>query len=292
MTAGIDTVCDAGDLRRLVEDWRADGLRVGFVPTMGALHAGHLSLVDLARQSCDRVIVSIFVNPRQFGPGEDLDTYPRDEARDREKLAAAGADLLYMPRLSDIYPAGFSTRVEVQGLSEVLCGCSRPHFFAGVATVVLKLFLQTRPDVAVFGEKDYQQLLVIRALVGDLELPIEIVAGPTVRESDGVAMSSRNDYLTSAERAVAPELFRTISVVADGIAAGHDIGEAVAAGIARLRSAGFDIDYLEVRNAESLAPLAALEGRPARVFAAATLGRTRLIDNVAVTRPAPPAYGP
>ncbi|GAB4234309.1 MAG: pantoate--beta-alanine ligase [Methyloligellaceae bacterium] len=264
--------------------WQREGQRVGFVPTMGALHEGHLSLVRIAAQQCERCVVSIFINPKQFAAHEDLDTYPRDEASDIEKLARLNTDLIYMPAVDSIYPPGFSTRVEVDGLTGVLCGKSRPHFFTGVATVVAKLLIQCLPDIAVFGEKDYQQLLVVRQMVRDLDIPVEIVGGPIIREEDGLAMSSRNAYLTKAERKLAPMLHATISRMAAAIGGGAGIREELAKARSDLTKAGFVIDYLEVRDAETLESVADAALRPARVFAAALLGKTRLIDNVPVPR--------
>ncbi len=273
------------DLRRAVAGWRREGSDIGLVPTMGALHDGHLALVRTARAAHGRVVATIFVNPTQFGPGEDFETYPRDEASDLAKLDAHGTDLVFIPPADEMYPEGFSTTVTVAGVSEGLCGDHRPGHFAGVATVVTKLLLQTLPDVAYFGEKDYQQLIVIRRLARDLDIPVEIAGVPTVREPDGLALSSRNAYLTEAERRVAPHLNRVLREVARTVAAGGDVAAATSAGLAALRAAGFDgVDYLEVRDAETLAPVRRLAG-PARVLAAVRLGRTRLIDNEPVPLP-------
>lgn len=276
-----------GDLRNRVSAWRRAGARIALVPTMGALHQGHLSLIAIARRRADKVITSLFINPAQFGPSEDYAAYPRDEEGDRRKLAQAGTDLLYAPDVASMYPPGFSTRIEVGGVSQGLCGASRPHHFAGVATVVAKLFLQSQPDVAVFGEKDYQQLLVIRRLAADLDFPIEIIGAPIVREADGLAMSSRNAYLSASERAVAPQIHLTLREMVRELATGRTVEEAVRTGRARLESAGFAVDYLEARHAETLAPLVGVLPRnaPARIFVAATLGRTRLIDNMSLTNP-------
>jgi len=275
---------DVGALREMVRGWRAEGLRVALVPTMGALHAGHLSLVRLALARADRVVASIFVNPTQFGPAEDFGAYPRGEAEDAARLASVGCHLLYAPDAAAMYPPGFSTAVTVAGVSEGLCGDSRPGHFQGVATVVAKLLLQALPDLAVFGEKDFQQLQVIRRLVADLDIPVAVLGGPTVRESDGLALSSRNAYLTPAERAMAPTLFRVLTEVAAVLATGEPAGPPLAVGRARLEAAGFGpVEYLEVRDAATLAPLEAVPtGRSARLLAAARLGRTRLIDNVPV----------
>jgi len=275
---------DTASLRRSVADWRAAGLRVGLVPTMGALHAGHLSLVKLALDQADRVVASIFVNPTQFGPTEDFAAYPRTEAEDAAKLAAAGCHLLYAPDAATMYPAGFATAVTVEGVSRGLCGDHRPGHFQGVATVVTKLLLQALPDVAVFGEKDYQQLQVIRRLVTDLDMPVAVVGGPTVREADGLALSSRNAYLTAAERAVAPALYRVMTGIAEALTLGHSPAPLLDEGIRRLLAAGFaEVEYLELRDADTLMPLDAWSiDRPGRLLAAARLGRTRLIDNVPV----------
>ena len=271
-------------LRAQVRAWRAAGERVGFAPTMGALHEGHLSLVRLAREHADRVVVSLFVNPTQFGPNEDFDAYPRSETRDAELLGGVGCDLLFAPGVAEMYPPDFSTTVTVSGVSEPLDGAARPGHFEGVATVVSKLLNQCGPDVAVFGEKDYQQLQVIRRLVRDLDLPVEIVGAPTARANDGLALSSRNAYLTPAEREVAPVLARALQAARERLRAGAPVAEAEAEAVAALAAAGFGpIDYVEVRAAEDLArlgpgPITA----PARILAAARLGKTRLIDNIAV----------
>jgi pantoate--beta-alanine ligase len=257
---------------------------------MGALHRGHLELVRLAKARCGRAVVSIFVNPTQFSPHEDFERYPRDEAGDLAKLAAVGCDLVWAPDSSLMYPPGFATRVIPSGAAEGLEGEFRPHFFAGVATVCCKLFTQVAPDIAVFGEKDYQQLIVVRQMVRDLDLPLEIVALPTVREPDGLALSSRNAYLLPAERTLAPMLHRAICRVAEVAAEGGIVAGAMAEGRAGLEAAGFRVDYLEVRDAETLRPVApGSRQRPLRVLAAAWLGKTRLIDNVGVQHPLPPA---
>jgi pantoate--beta-alanine ligase len=269
-------------LREVVRGWRADGASVGLVPTMGALHQGHLSLVRRALALTDRVCVTLFVNPKQFSPNEDLDRYPRDEAADAAMLQAEGAHLLFAPPLAEVYAPGFATSVTVAGLSEGLCGDFRPDFFRGVATVVTKLLMQSLPDVAMFGEKDYQQLQVVKRLVRDLDIPVRIEAGPTVREPDGLPMASRNAYLSAAERRVAPALYRTLVVLGEAVAGGTPVAEALAHGRKALLQAGFDrVEYLEVRDAETLQPLERVR-RPARALAAAWLGATRLIDNVAV----------
>ncbi len=273
------------DLRWQVFAWRAEGLRVGLVPTMGALHEGHLSLVRLALESADRVVVSLFVNPAQFAPTEDFASYPRGEDRDREMLAEAGCHLLYAPDATEIYPPGFSTTVTVGGVSAPLEGERRPQFFGGVATVVTKLFNQVAPDVAVFGEKDYQQLQVIRRLVRDLDLPVQIIGAPTRRAEDGLALSSRNAYLSADERVVAGKLNVIMAQMARSVAAGGAVITAEAMAADALRAAGFDsIDYIEVRHAEDLSTLGPgpIGDSPARVLAAVKIGKTRLIDNIAV----------
>ncbi len=281
----IPIVRTVEDLRAAVAVWRAEGLSVGFAPTMGALHEGHLSLVRLAKERCDRCVASVFVNPAQFGPGEDLDAYPRDEAGDAAKLSGAGCELLYAPTPDVIYPHGFVTTVTVSGVSEGLCGASRPGHFAGVATVVAKLLNQVRPDTAVFGEKDYQQLQVIKRMAADLDLGVEIAGVPTQRETDGLALSSRNAYLDEGQRLVAAQLNVILRQAAESLGGGARVDETVSEAVRALNDAGFErIDYLEVRAADGLAPqgpgpIDALS----RVFAAVFLGKTRLIDNIAVS---------
>jgi pantoate--beta-alanine ligase len=280
----VEIVRTVADLRARVAAWRAGGARVGLVPTMGALHAGHLSLLDMARTRARRVVATIFVNPAQFAPSEDLAAYPRDEAGDAALLRGAGCDLLFAPDVSAMYPPGFATEVRVLGVSAPLDGAARPGHFDGVALIVTKLLNQAQADVAVFGEKDWQQLAVIRRLAADLDIPTAILGAPTVREADGLALSSRNRYLTPAERAVAPALHRAILAAASRIAAGAEPGAACAEAAGAIEAAGFARpDYVEARTAESLEPLVAHDpATPARVFAAARLGRARLIDNVAV----------
>ena len=248
---------------------------------MGALHEGHLSLVRLARARTDRVVVSLFVNPTQFAAGEDFQTYPRDEARDAALLSQAGCDLLYGPEADEIYPRGFCTAIAVGDIAAPMEGAARPHHFAGVATVVAKLLIQAAPDIAVFGEKDYQQLQVIRRMVRDLDLPVEIVGAPIVRDADGLALSSRNAYLTPAQRRVAPALNVALLQAAKAVGSGGHIAPAEAAGRRALTAAGFDaVDYFEVRRADDLGRLGpGPTDVPARVLAAARLGKTRLIDN-------------
>ncbi|MGZ6049578.1 MAG: pantoate--beta-alanine ligase [Phenylobacterium sp.] len=285
MAAPLAIVRTVADLRAQVSTWRAGRERVALTPTMGALHEGHLSLVRLGRERADRVVTSVFVNPTQFAPHEDFDAYPRDEARDAALLAEAGCDLLYAPGVAEMYAPGFSTTVTVAGVSAPLEGEVRPTHFAGVATVVAKLLIQAAPDVAVFGEKDYQQLQVIRRMAADLDLPVEIVGAPIVREPDGLALSSRNAYLTAAERPVAGQLNRVLAETAERLRTGVAVAEAEARARQALEAAGFArVDYVEARDPHDLSrfgpgPIAG----PARLLAAAVVGRTRLIDNLAVS---------
>ncbi len=270
------------EVRARVAEWRKTGLSVALVPTMGALHDGHLTLVRTALKAADRAVVSIFVNPTQFGPNEDFAAYPRTEDADLAKLASVGASLLFAPTVAEMYPQGFSTAITVAGVSEGLCGATRPGHFSGVATVVTKLLQQVQPDVAAFGEKDYQQLQVLRRLVRDLDMPVAILGVPTVREADGLALSSRNAYLSAEERAVAPALQRALADAAAAMTGGMPVAAALDAARAAILGAGFAaIDYLELRAADGLAPLTEVD-RPARILVAARLGRTRLIDNLAV----------
>lgn len=270
------------ELRAIVADWHRNGDRVALVPTMGALHAGHLALVGEGRRRADRVIATIFVNPKQFGAGEDLDRYPRREAADAAALEAAGCDLLFAPDVAEVYPAGFATHVSVAGVTDDLDGAARPGHFDGVATVVAKLLNQAQADVAIFGEKDYQQLLTIKRLARDLDIPTEIVGYPTVREADGLALSSRNAYLSPDERRHAAELPRTLAAASEAIRAGGDVAAALRVATEQLLAAGFaSVDYVELRDAETLVPLTRLD-RPARLLAAARIGGARLIDNIAV----------
>ena len=247
---------------------------------MGALHAGHLSLIGIAKNHATRIVASIFVNPAQFGPKEDFKRYPRDEAGDLAKLAQAGVDLVYIPHTAEMYPRGFATKVTLPSLTEDLCGAARPNHFEGVATVVTKLLLQCAPDVAVFGEKDYQQLLVIKQVVHDLNIPVQIVPGSIVREEDGLALSSRNGYLSAAERKTAPILHQVLSEAAAALANGEGCDAVTSAGRFKLEGKGFRVDYVAVRDPETLAPLFGPIKGPARVMGAAYLGTTRLIDNV------------
>lgn len=256
--------------------------RIALVPTMGALHEGHLALIDEARAQADHVVASIFVNPAQFGPNEDLSTYPRREASDAKLLTERGCDLLWAPGVEEVYPEGFATSISVRGVSEGLCGSARPGHFDGVATVVAKLFNQVRPDVAIFGEKDYQQLAVIRRMAIDLDFGIDIVGVPTQRDTDGLALSSRNAYLTEDERQAAHALPRALGQAAARIEKGGDVDEALVKAKAMLAAAGFDpIDYVELRDAATLEPVTNLE-QSARLLAAARMGLTRLIDNIEV----------
>jgi pantoate--beta-alanine ligase len=283
MSRRVRVVRDLAVLRRAVARHRLAGEKIALVPTMGALHAGHLSLVRLAHRRADRVIVSIFVNPAQFAPHEDLGTYPRTLAADLAALSELDVDLVWAPSVAAMYPPGFATRIAPEGPAAAgLEDRFRPHFFGGVATVVAKLLMQCGPDIAVFGEKDYQQLKVVTQLVRDLAIPARIVAGSTVREKDGLAMSSRNAYLEPGARAVAPTLYRVLRESADKIRAGGKIDAAVAGGGRALRAAGFAVDYLEARHAETLAPVRSLKDGPIRLLVAAKLGTTRLIDNVPV----------
>ena len=269
-------------LAEAIAPWRQAGHAHALVPTMGALHDGHLALVRLARSHCPKVVASIFVNPAQFAPAEDLTRYPRDEAGDMAKLATVDCDLVWAPELTEMYPVGFATRIEAGGAALGLETDFRPAFFSGVATVCTKLFTQVAPHVAVFGEKDYQQLCVVRQIVRDLDLPLSIVGAPTLREASGLAMSSRNRYLTPEERAAAPCLYAAIATVAERVESGIAIAAACQLGRDELSAAGFRVDYLTVRDARSLAAVIAVDQSPLRVLAAAWLGTTRLIDNIAV----------
>ena len=270
-------------LRRALEGLRARKAAVALVPTMGALHDGHLSLVRLAKRRATRVVVSIFVNPAQFAPAEDFSSYPRTWKSDVAKLAAAEVDLIWNPDVKTMYPDGFATRILTEGPATAgLEDRFRPHFFGGVTTVVGKLFTQCRPDFAMFGEKDFQQLRVVARMARDLDLGVKVVGSPTVRERDGLAMSSRNVYLSSEERRAAPELYRMMRESARRMRAGDDIGAVMAGGAELIAGAGFRLDYLEVRHAETLAPVSSVKDEPARILVAARIGKTRLIDNVAI----------
>ena len=272
-----------GSLRNAIAAFRKKRESVALVPTMGALHRGHLALVKEARRRADRVVVSIFVNPTQFAPTEDFGSYPRTFETDIAALSEAAVELIWAPTAEVMYPEGFSTRIEPAGAAKAgLEDKFRPHFFGGVATVVAKLFTQATPDVAIFGQKDYQQLRVVTQMAKDLDLPVKVVGIPTVRERDGLALSSRNAYLSDAERAVAPTLARVLNACAGRINRREPIEMVLEEGIAELRHAGFAVDYLEARHALTLAPMASLKDGPIRLLVAAKLGKTRLIDNLAV----------
>jgi pantoate--beta-alanine ligase len=281
---GVQVVHVRDELRSLLADARRSGRSIGLVPTMGYLHDGHLSLLRAARAECDVVVMSLFVNPTQFGPGEDFDRYPRDEDRDTELAASAGADIVYAPTIEEMYPRGFSTHVEVDGMTEVLCGDPArrgPEHFRGVTTVVAKLFNAVGPDIAYFGQKDAQQVAVIRRMVRDLDFPVRIEALPTVRESDGLAMSSRNAYLDDGDRARAAALSRALQRVEQEARSGS-LAAGIEAGLAELAAAGIDPEYFEARDAEDLAPVAELNGNAVLVAVAARVGGARLIDNVVI----------
>jgi pantoate--beta-alanine ligase len=284
----IGVVRTAKALRARLDGWRSAGETVGLIPTMGALHEGHLSLIRRSHGLAQRSVASIFVNPSQFAPHEDFGAYPRQEANDLDLLQKAGCHLAYLPAAEEMYPVGFQTSVAVSDISQGLCGASRPHFFGGVATVVCKLLNQARPDFAIFGEKDYQQLLVIRRMVKDLNMPVEIVGAPIVREPDGLAMSSRNAYLTADERQIAGKLNGILKAAAERLEAGEGVGDTILSARMALESAGFArIDYLEARTADALEPIdhgAIL--KPSRIFAAVIVGKTRLIDNWPAEPPA------
>jgi len=270
-------------LRRAVDQLRVRKATVALVPTMGALHDGHVSLVRMAKRRATKVIVSIFVNPAQFAPTEDFGSYPRTWQADLAKLAAEKVDLIWYPEVKAMYPDGFATRVAPEGPATVgLEDRFRPHFFGGVATVVCKLFTQCRPDLAIFGEKDFQQLRVVTRMAGDLDLGVKVIGSKTVRERDGLAMSSRNVYLSPEQRRVAPELYRAMKQSAARLKAGEDLPSAMAGGADMIAAAGFALDYFEIRHAETLAPVASASDGPLRILVAARLGATRLIDNIAV----------
>lgn len=279
----VAIVRTVAELRERVAEWRRGGARVAVVPTMGALHEGHLSLVRAALARAERVVVTLFVNPRQFNSAADLAAYPRTENEDAAKLATAGAHLLYAPDGGEIYPEGFATTVSVSGVSEGLCGAFRPGHFDGVATVVAKLFLQSSADIALFGEKDLQQLHVVRRMARDLDIPISIIGYPTVREDDGLALSSRNVRLSPAERQVAPRLAAILFEAAERMAAGAPADGVLSEAQVAILAAGYEkVEYLELRGEDDLKPMRRLD-RPARLLVAAWLGQTRLIDNVEVT---------
>ncbi len=283
MSDTVKIVRTVHDLRKVTAKWRHRGHSIGLVPTMGALHAGHVSLVRLAKKKADRAVVSIFVNPTQFAANEDLSRYPRDEAGDLKKLDDADADLVWAPTVEEMYPDGFSTGVRAGSAAKELEGTFRPQHFDGVATVCAKLFNQVTPNVAIFGEKDFQQLAVLLQMVRDLNMPLKLIGAPTKRDTDGLALSSRNAYLSATERKIAPSLFSIISALAGDIAEGADVAAGVTNAKRKLTAAGFEkIDYIEVRDSETLGSASTASGRPLRVLAACWLGKTRLIDNVAV----------
>ncbi|WP_339086942.1 pantoate--beta-alanine ligase [Shewanella chilikensis] len=279
------TTAKIDEIRTRVREWRQKGETVAFVPTMGNLHQGHVSLILEAARRADHVVASIFVNPLQFGKNEDLDAYPRTLGADQQKLTEAGCELLFTPTPELIYPKGLDahTFVEVPGISDELCGASRPGHFRGVATIVCKLFNIVQPDIALFGRKDYQQLLVIKTMVSDLSLPIEVIGVETVREDSGLALSSRNGYLTEAEKALAPKLKAAMDKLAEAIVLGQDIDQAISDTKEFLRAAGLEPDYLEVREASSLKPVSS-DDKSLVILAAAYLGKARLIDNMTLSR--------
>jgi pantoate--beta-alanine ligase len=284
MHPAMQSVQTVAALRDVVRGWKREGLRIGFVPTMGNLHAGHHSLIKLARQHADRVVASVFVNPTQFGPNEDFARYPRTLDADAEGLAAHGCDLLFAPTVEEMYPEGADNAVQVRvpgEVTSVLDGAQRPGHFDGVATVVTRLFNMVQPDIAVFGQKDYQQLQVIRALVRDLAFPIELVAAPTARAADGLALSSRNQYLSATDRTLAPEIHRTLLAMRDAALSGQSLGTIEADAAKRLEAAGFSVDYAEIRSA-NLGEPAADERSGLVALIAARLGGTRLIDNLEI----------
>ncbi|MDE0374034.1 MAG: pantoate--beta-alanine ligase [Rhodospirillales bacterium] len=280
----MKVVRKVSELRSVVQQWRGAGLNVALVPTMGALHTAHAALVADARNRADRVVATIFVNPRQFGDDEDLAEYPRTEEADLRQLRAGSVDLVFAPPVDEMYPERFATSVVLTGPAEGLCGAARPGHFDGVATVVAKLLLQCLPDVAVFGEKDYQQLLVIRRMAQDLDIPVQIAGVPTVREADGLACSSRNGYLNPSERASAPALYQSLRSAAQQISDGSDVLPAVSQARDSILNGGFQaVEYIELRRAETLDHPSGRDGTPVRLLAAAQLGTTRLIDNVGLT---------
>ena len=278
----MEVVRTIADLRQRISSWRVEGQTVSLVPTMGALHDGHLSLIKIAQEKCDRVVASIFVNPKQFLPNEDFEKYPRNEDSDIEKLVELGTDLLFSPNASEMYRPDASTAVVISQLTDCLCATSRPGFFDGVGTVVTKLLIQTLPDIAIFGEKDYQQLLIIKRLARDLDIPTKIIGAPTIREIDGLAVSSRNVYLSPTHRETAPSIFKVLKRTATAIALGDDASLATQKAHDDLVLAGFSkIEYFEARHSETLEPIKDTRN-PGRLFAAVWLGSTRLIDNLEI----------
>lgn len=278
----MEVVRTIAELRQHTSRWRIAGQTIGLIPTMGALHKGHLSLIKLAQGKCDRVIATIFVNPRQFLPNEDFDEYPRNEESDIQKLIEMGVDLLFAPKASEMYQPDASTTVVISKLTDCLCATSRPGFFDGVGTVVTKLLIQALPDLAIFGEKDYQQLLVIKRLTRDLDIPVEIIGAPTIREADGLAVSSRNVFLSQTNRETASKVFEILKKTATAIALGNDVLAACKEARTGLILAGFsEIDYFEARHSETLELIQNFENN-GRLFAAVWLGSTRLIDNLEI----------
>ena len=279
----MDIVRTVAELRSRISMWRREGQSVALVPTMGSLHAGHLSLMKVGKERSDRVIATIFVNPLQFAPNEDFETYPRREDSDIRKLVKEDIDLLFAPDVSEMYRPDATTTISVGGLTDCLCALSRPGFFDGVATVVTKLLLQALPDIAIFGEKDYQQLLVIKRLATDLDIPVEIIGAPTIREEDGLALSSRNVYLDTKSRSIAPSMYNILTQYASDISNGNDIKKSLQLAKQNMQKSGFEkIEYLDLRSSQTLQACNDIK-RPSRLFAAAWLGSTRLIDNLAIT---------
>jgi len=279
----LDIVRTVAELRSHTSMWRREGLSVALVPTMGSLHAGHLSLMKVGKERSDRVIATIFVNPLQFAPNEDFETYPRREDSDIQKLVEEDIDLLFAPGVNEMYRPDATTTINVGGLTDCLCALSRPGFFDGVATVVTKLLLQALPDIAIFGEKDYQQLLVIKRLATDLDIPVEIIGAPTIREEDGLALSSRNVYLDTKSRSIAPSMYNILNQYASDISNGNDIKKSIQLAKQNMQKSGFEkIEYLDLRSSQTLQACNDIK-KPSRLFAAAWLGSTRLIDNLAIT---------
>ena len=279
----MDIVRTVAELRSHISMWRTEGLSVALVPTMGSLHAGHLSLMKVGKERSDRVIATIFVNPLQFAPNEDFETYPRREDSDIRKLVEEDIDLLFAPDVNEMYRPDATTTINVGGLTDCLCALSRPGFFDGVATVVTKLLLQALPDLAIFGEKDYQQLLVIKRLATDLDIPVEIIGAPTIREEDGLALSSRNVYLDTKSRSIAPSMYSILNQYASDISNGNDIKKSLQLAKQNMQKSGFEkIEYLDLRSSQTLQACNDIK-KPSRLFAAAWLGSTRLIDNLAIT---------